>query len=163
MRIKVEFQNMSDAQSFIDAADKQGFKPKSSDNGVVFVTANGRERGRELEELAERYNGDARYADKRILRRTQRNPIRRRGLKRFRRHNPLTGTEDLGLAFLGVAVVGVLGYAIVSKMTANTAAVGTNPNIQTLPNQTQQEAYDAWVMQQIQAGKVTPAQVQAGG
>jgi hypothetical protein len=85
----------------------------------------------------------------------------RRSLKRFRRPNPLTGSEDLGLAFLGVAVVGLVAYGLYTKMNASSAAA--SPSAPTAPSNATQEAYDAWVMQQIQLGNVTPAQASAGG
>jgi hypothetical protein len=85
----------------------------------------------------------------------------RRSLKRFRRPNPLTGSEDLGLAFLGLAVLGLVGYGLYSKMSVSSAAA--SPSTPAAPSNATQEAYDAWVMQQIQAGTVTPAQASAGG
>lgn len=87
---------------------------------------------------------------------------RRHGLNKYRRHNPLTGEEDLGLAFLGLAIVGLVGWGLYSKMSSSSSTTA-NPNVQTAPNFTTQEAYDAWVMQQIQLGNVTPAQASAAG
>ena len=86
---------------------------------------------------------------------------RRRGLNHFRRPNPLTGKEDLALAGLGLVIVGAVGWALYSKLSAP-AGTTANPNVSTW-SQTQQSAYDNWVMQQIQAGNVTPAQASAGG
>jgi hypothetical protein len=83
-------------------------------------------------------------------------------MRRYRRRNPLTSTEDLVIAGFGLAVAGLIGYAIYSKGQA-TAAAPANPNISTAPSQAQQEAYDTWVMQQIQLGNVSPAQASAAG
>jgi hypothetical protein len=82
-------------------------------------------------------------------------------LSGFRRPNPLTGEEDLGLAFLGIAVLGLVGYGLYTKMHTS-SAVAPNPNV-TQWNQSTQSAYDNWVMQQIQLGNVTPAQASATG
>jgi len=79
--------------------------------------------------------------------------------RRYGRRNPLTTTEDLLLAGLGVGIVGLIGYAIWSKNQTSTNQAPPNPYIATQPSQTAQEAYDNWAMQQINAGIFTPQQV----
>ena len=62
--------------------------------------------------------------------------------RRFSRPNPLTGSEDLGLAFLGVTVLGLVGYAIYSKSRASTSGVAaTNPFINAPQTPASQAAY----------------------
>lgn len=85
---------------------------------------------------------------------SQENPMRRR----FRKKNPMTSTEDLLLAGAAVAVAGLVGYALYSKsQAAQTPVTPANQNV-TQWNQTTQEAYDAWYMQQVNAGNITPTQ-----
>lgn len=80
-------------------------------------------------------------------------------MRRYKKRNPLHGTtEDLLLAGAGVAVAALVGYAMYSKsQAAKTAVTPANQNV-TQWNQTTQEAYDAWAVQQpTSGGTVAPA------
>jgi hypothetical protein len=53
-------------------------------------------------------------------------------MRRFRKKNPLGSTADLLLAGAGVAVLGLVGYAVYSKsqvLAGNTVAAPSNPFI----------------------------------